>query len=73
MAVAGVCTRVSSRRMVAFGPRAALASAAVSICSMRPTCAASPAHVGVPSKASSSVPASQHPGGAGILSMLRRI
>ena len=39
MGVAGVCTRVSSRRMVALGPRAALASAADSICSTRATCA----------------------------------
>ena len=44
VAVAGVCTRVISRRMVALGPRAALASAAVSICSTRATCRAAAPH-----------------------------
>ena len=38
VAVAGVCTRVSSRMIFALGPRLALASAAVSSCSTRPTC-----------------------------------
>lgn len=36
--VAGVWIRVSLRRILAFGPRLALASAAVSICSILPTC-----------------------------------
>ncbi len=38
MDVAGVCTRVSWRLMVAFGPLLAFASAAVSICSILATC-----------------------------------
>ena len=38
VAVAGVCTRVSLRMIFALGPRLALASAAVSSCSTRPTC-----------------------------------
>lgn len=37
VAVAGVCTRVSLRMIFALGPRFALASAAVSSCSTRPT------------------------------------
>ncbi len=36
--VAGVCTRVSWRLMVALGPLLAFASAAVSICSILATC-----------------------------------
>ena len=38
VAVAGVCTRVNLRMIFALGPRLALASAAVSSCSTRPTC-----------------------------------